>query len=247
MTANTKINETNTSLTGKGLPYDEELGLPSRLALEVHDANIQMASAYPAVSIFGGSRVKPDSKPYNDARELGRRLATMGISVITGGGPGVMEAGNRGCMEAVYSSVVPRGTSIGLNIQLPFEQLPNEYQDLSLNFKQFASRKVTFVRNSLAFIAYAGGVGTLDELFEIITLIQTQKMPRRPVILFDSQVWGPLVSFLEDTVMANGWMSKQDRKLFTMVDTIDEAIAALNIPAWPKTCDPETLKKLSIS
>lgn len=234
------------SLTATGLPYDADLSLHQRLSAEVEDANEQMASAYPAVSIFGGSRVKPGSKPYNDARELGRVLACRGISIITGGGPGVMEAGNKGCVEAVYSTRVPRGTSIGLNIQLPFEQKPNDYQDLALNFKQFASRKVTFVRNSMAFIACAGGVGTLDELFEIITLIQTKKMPQRPVILFDSEVWGPLVDFLEGTVMANGWMSEADRKLFTVVDTVEEAIAALRIDTWPASCDPEVLKKLSI-
>lgn len=242
----TSTKENNETVCTPKPANPEEHALHERLSTEVFSANEQMASAYPAVSIFGGSRVKPGSKPYKDAYEIARQLATMGISVITGGGPGVMEAGNKGCQEAVYSTKLPRGASIGLNIQLPFEQSPNPYQDLALYFKQFASRKVTFVRNSMGFIACAGGIGTLDELFEILTLMQTRKMPRRPVILFDSAYWNPLVAFLENTIIENGWMSPDDRNLFTVVDTVEEAISALKISEWPTACDPEALKKLAI-
>lgn len=251
-------NEKNACATGKGCgglcnrgavamisSHRETLG--ERLNNEVAIATMALQDIYPAVSIFGGARVKPDSPEYEQARALGERLSSMGLSVITGGGPGIMEAGNRGCKDAQAKQ--PDGTagrSVGLNIMLPFEQKANTYQDTVLMFKQFASRKVMFVRNSMAFVACAGGVGTLDELFEILTLMQTKKMPTRPVILLGSKVWTPLVDFLKNSIQANGWMSEEDMNLFTVVDTVDEVVAALRIEEWPQECQPEELKKLML-
>lgn len=216
--------------------------LAERLQDDVQKAIDALEDVYPAVSIFGGARVKEGSKAYSDAREIARAISEKGVSIITGGGPGVMEAGNRGCMDAGEI----RGRSIGLNIRLPFEQKSNPFQDIELHFDQFASRKVMFARTSMAYVVCAGGVGTLDELFEILTLMQTKKMPRRPVILFDSAVWGPLVAFLDEVIKENGWMSEEDTKLYTLADTVPEILEALHMDKWPEQCDPSTFKQLSI-
>lgn len=211
--------------------------LPCRLQREVSHAREALTDVYPAVSLFGGARVKPDTVPYELARKTAQLLASQGISVITGGGPGIMEAGNLGCREATPVDGLRRGVSVGLNIRLPKEQCGNSYQDIPLLFNHFASRKVMFARNSVGFVAFAGGLGTLDEITEVLTLMQTHKMPKRPVILVGSELWTPLVSWLRDSVAAQGLMGQEDFSLFSVVDTPEEVVSALmlhTIPANPK-------------
>lgn len=175
----------------------------------------------PTVCIFGGARVKPGSKFYQQAEDVGYALASNGFAVVTGGGPGIMEAGNKGAARA------EDGISIGLNIILPFEQKGNEYQNVSLDFNHFASRKIMFCRNAKAFIFCAGGVGTLDELGEVLTLIQCKKHESVPVILYDSKFWLPFIDWLRDTVVANGLASIEDVNNIKIVDTPEEVLDIL--------------------
>jgi uncharacterized protein (TIGR00730 family) len=222
--------------------HPEDCDLPCRLQREVAHAREALADIYPAVSLFGGARVLPGSEPYEVARETARLLAQRGISVITGGGPGIMEAGNLGCSEAVAPDGVRRGVSIGLNIRLPREQCGNPYQDIPLLFNHFASRKVMFARNSVGFVAFAGGLGTLDEITEVLTLMQTRKMPHRPVVLVGSALWSPLVTWLRDAVASQGLMSQNDFDLFCVVDTPEEVLQALALDAVPSELDTEAYK-----
>jgi uncharacterized protein (TIGR00730 family) len=171
----------------------------------------------PAVSIFGSARVRPGDSDYENAVEIAKGLVKAGFSVITGGGPGVMEAGNKGAADA-------KGESIGLNIQLPMEQHANPYATKEMNFHYFFVRKVMFVKYADAFIIMPGGFGTLDEFFESITLIQTKKIAHFPIILFDSKYWGPLVDWLKNTVQAQGKITKEDLELFKMVDSPKEVV-----------------------
>jgi uncharacterized protein (TIGR00730 family) len=168
-----------------------------------------------AVTVFGSARVKQDSPYYAAAREVGRGLAERGFAVITGGGPGVMEAANRGANEA-------GGLSIGCNIELAHEQSPNPYSNLSIDFRYFFVRKTMFVKYSEAFVVFPGGFGTLDELFEALTLIQTAKVKRFPVVLYGSQYWGGLLEWVERTLAAEGMVSAADLALVQVVDTTDE-------------------------
>ena len=168
------------------------------------------------VSIFGSARTQPSDPHYQAAIETARLLAASGIPVITGGGPGIMEAANRGAQEA-------QGLSIGCNIELPFEQGSNAYLTRSLNFKFFFVRKTMFVKYATAFIVFPGGFGTLDELFEALTLIQTGKVRNFPVILFGKQYWSALIEWLTDTVAAERKIDKKDLKLFQVTDDPAEA------------------------
>ncbi len=169
----------------------------------------------PAVSFFGSSRLMPDS-PYYKAAELTAELMTRrGLAVITGGGPGIMEAANKGAFEA-------NGVSVGCNIELPMEQVPNPYQTTSLQFRYFFVRKMMFLKYSVAFVIFPGGYGTIDELFEALTLVQTEKIEHFPVILFGSRYWTPLVEWLKDTMLAEGCISKEDLELFTITDDPEE-------------------------
>jgi uncharacterized protein (TIGR00730 family) len=168
-----------------------------------------------AVTVFGSARVKQDSPYYAAAREVGRGLAERGFAVITGGGPGVMEAANRGANEA-------GGLSIGCNIELAHEQSPNPYSNLSIDFRYFFVRKTMFVKYSEAFVVFPGGFGTLDELFEALTLIQTAKVKRFPVVLYGSEYWGGLLQWVEGTLATEGMVSDVDLALVQVVDTIDE-------------------------
>jgi uncharacterized protein (TIGR00730 family) len=170
-----------------------------------------------AVAVFGSARTKPDLPDYNLARRMGRLLAEKGFAVLTGGGPGVMEAANRGAFEA-------GGISVGLNIELPFEQKPNPYITKLLNFRYFFVRKVMFVKYSTAFVILPGGFGTLDELFESVTLIQTQKIKPFPVVLVDKKYWQGLLDWLRDTVLASDNISPSDLKILNLVDTPEEAL-----------------------
>ena len=171
----------------------------------------------PAVALFGSARVKEGSKPYEDARAAGRRFGEQGWCVITGGGPGVMEAANRGCKEG-------GGLSVGFNIELPHEQHVNPYLDISHKFDHFYARKVCFVRPSEGFVIFPGGFGTLDELFEALTLIQTGKIRHFPVVLFDTGYWAPMIEFMRGELLADGMISAADLELLRLTDEVDEAV-----------------------
>ena len=164
-----------------------------------------------AVSIFGSARTPPDHPDYALARATAHRLGAAGFAVITGGGPGVMEAANRGAQEAGT-------TSVGLNIDLPFEQAPNPYQDIVLRFHYFFTRKIMFVRYASGFVVFPGGFGTLDETFEALTLIQTGKIRHFPVVLFDTDYWGGLVDWIRERLLAEGKISSQDVDLLCVTD-----------------------------
>src|SRR5690606_21887130 len=166
------------------------------------------------VSVFGSARIRPDSPYYQLAEALGARLAKAGLTVIAGGGPGIMEAANKGAYEA-------GGHSIGLNISLPREPHNNHYQTHSLQFDYFYSRKATFVMHSAAYVALPGGFGTLDELFEVTTLVQTGKVPHAPIVLNGTELWPGLLGRVKDQLLANGLISPGDMGLFFVSDDID--------------------------
>jgi uncharacterized protein (TIGR00730 family) len=170
-----------------------------------------------AVSVFGSARTPEDSAEYASARETGRRLVEAGYAVITGGGPGIMEAASRGAFEA-------GGVSTGLNIELPMEQHPNPYQTNSLSFRYFFIRKLCFLKYSTAIIIYPGGFGTLDELCEVLTMVQTRKINMIPLILVGREFWSGLIEWFEKTLLANGAISPGDLTIFKVVDNAAEAV-----------------------
>jgi uncharacterized protein (TIGR00730 family) len=174
----------------------------------------------PAMSVFGSARTQPEDPVYQAARELGALLAQEGYGVITGGGPGIMEAANRGAHEA-------GGLSIGLGIEIPAEQGLNQWVDLGVNFRYFFTRKVMFVKYASGFVAFPGGMGTLDELFESLTLVQTDKIQGFPIVLMGSSYWGGLVGWLRETVTVAGAVSLKDLDLFSVVDTPAEALEVI--------------------
>ncbi len=177
----------------------------------------ELASVTRGVSIFGSARTLPSDPQYQAARETAALFVQAGFAVITGGGPGIMEAANRGAFEA-------GGLSIGCNIELPFEQKPNEYLTRYLNFKYFFVRKTMFVKYSTAFIIFPGGYGTLDELFEALTLIQTRKIKNFPVVLFGSQYWNGMIGWLEEMMLTEGKISDNDFRLLRVTDSPAEAV-----------------------
>lgn len=170
-----------------------------------------------AASIFGSARLRPDSEYYAISEALGARLAKAGITVIAGGGPGIMEAANKGAFEA-------GGKSVGLNITLPRETSNNNYQTHSLQFDYFYSRKATFFMHSAAYIALPGGFGTLDELFEVMTLVQTRKVPMAPIVLIGVSFWEGLIEWLEDKLLANKLIGPNDLNLLLITDDLDQAM-----------------------
>ncbi|MFI6346524.1 TIGR00730 family Rossman fold protein [Streptomyces sp. NPDC050560] len=170
-----------------------------------------------AISVFGSARTPPDSPEYEAGVRLGHALVDAGFAVITGGGPGAMEAANKGASEA-------GGTSVGLGIELPFEQGLNAYVDIGLNFRYFFVRKMMFVKYAQGFVVLPGGLGTLDELFEALTLVQTEKVTRFPIVLFGTEYWGGLVSWLRNTLVAQGKAAEKDLLLFHLTDDVDEAV-----------------------
>ncbi len=174
----------------------------------------------PAISVFGSARTPEDHPEYAAARELGRRLGESGLAVITGGGPGAMEAANRGARDA-------DATSIGLNIELPFEQHANPYLDISLEFHYFFTRKVMFVRYSRGFVVFPGGFGTLDEAFEALTLEQTDKVFDFPVILVGTDFWNPLVEWVADKLLGQKKISAGDLGLLYVTDDLDQVMVRL--------------------
>jgi hypothetical protein len=172
---------------------------------------------WPAVSIFGSARVKPGHPYYKDAVKVAAALSTAGFSIITGGGPGVMEAANRGARKG-------RGRSIGLSIKLPKEQLENRYADLQLEFDYFFARKVMFVKYASGFVGLPGGFGTLDEIFEALTLKQTGKIHDFPVVLFGKEFWGDLVKWIRRTLLREKLVSPHDLGLFHVTDDVEEVV-----------------------
>lgn len=165
----------------------------------------------PAVSIFGSSRLTEESFYYQEAFKVARLLSQAGFSIITGGGPGIMEAANKGAKNG-------RGKSIGLNIEIPHEQRPNKYLDISLNFRYFFVRKLMFIKYSIGFIIFPGGFGTLDELFEALTLVQTGKIISFPIILYGSDYWKGLIEWLKNSPQSLGALSIDDLKYFEIID-----------------------------
>lgn len=179
-----------------------------------------LAQVGPAISIFGSARTQPDHEYYKLAVDVAEKLVEADYGVITGGGPGIMEAGNRGAKDA-------QGTSVGLGIELPFEQGLNDWVDLGINFRYFFVRKMMFVKYSMGFVVLPGGFGTLDELFEALTLVQTKKVKGFPVVLVGKKFWGGLVDWIKDTLLAEGMISDGDEILFSVVDTAEEAVEAI--------------------
>ncbi len=177
-----------------------------------------LAALPPAISVFGSSRVGQDDEAYAAARAFGEAAARSGFAVITGGGPGVMEAANRGCAEA-------GGLSVGCNIELPFEQRLNQWVTLGVDFRYFFVRKTMFVKYADAFVVFPGGFGTLDELFEALTLVQTGKIMQFPVVLYGSAYWSGLLDWLRERVLGEGKVSADDLDIFFVCDDPDEALA----------------------
>ena len=199
-----------------------------RIMAEFVEGFETMAALGPAVSIFGSARTPPSNPLYQAAERLAARFAKLRLAVITGGGPGIMEAANKGAYEA-------GGTSLGLNIRLPHEQKPNPYQTIPLDFRYFYARKVMFVKYSSALICFPGGFGTMDELFEVLTLVQTRKIEPTPVILFGSTYWKGLIDWMNDQ-LGPAYISNGDMDIFRVTDSIDEAIGwvseAMEKPWW---------------
>jgi uncharacterized protein (TIGR00730 family) len=179
-----------------------------------------LAELGPAISVFGSARTTVADPSYAVAEGIGRRLVQAGFAVITGGGPGVMEAANKGACEA-------GGVSVGLGIELPFESGLNEFVDIGLNFRYFFARKTMFVKYAQGFIVLPGGFGTLDELFEALTLVQTQKVTSFPVVLVGTSYWSGLVDWFRATVLADGKVSQGDLDMFRVTDDPDEAVAGM--------------------
>jgi uncharacterized protein (TIGR00730 family) len=194
-----------------------------KIMAEFVDGYEKLSKIGPCVSIFGSARTKPEHKYYKLAEEVALKLTQSGYGVITGGGPGIMEAGNKGAAAG-------NGISVGLNIELPFEQHFNPWidKDKNLEFDYFFVRKVMFVKYSQGFVIMPGGFGTLDELFEAITLVQTQKIGRFPVVLVGSKFWSGLLDWIKNTLLEEGNISPEDLNLFRIVDTADEAVEHFN-------------------
>jgi len=190
-----------------------------RIMSEFVESFQDLADIAPAVCIFGGSRAKKSSPHYRLARRVAKLLAKRGASVITGGGPGIMEAANRGASEA-------GAISVGLNIDLPTEQKPNPYINRLLNFRYFFARKYMFLYHSISFCIFPGGFGTMDELFESLTLIQTERHPHFPVILVGSDYWRGLLDWIRKTMMKNGYVGNEDLDLITVADDPEEIVNA---------------------
>jgi len=183
-----------------------------RIMAEFTEGFEELASVGPAVSIFGSARTEPEDKYYKLATETASEIVKAGFAVITGGGGGIMEAANKGAIEA-------KGQSIGLNIELPSEQLPNEYQNLSLSFRYFFCRKVMFLKYAHGFIVFPGGFGTMDEFFESLVLIQTLKQATFPVVLMGSEFWNGLVDWIKSKMLGDhSYISPEDMDVFTIVD-----------------------------
>ena len=191
-----------------------------RIMAEFVDSFEELSRIDPAVTIFGSARTKPRDPYYKAAVAMSKKLAKAGVPVITGGGPGIMEAANKGAAQG-------KGTSIGLNIELPFEQCGNKYANLPINFHYFFSRKVCLVKYSLGFVYMPGGFGTLDEFFEVVTLVQTHCIVNFPLSLYGKKHWRGLLNWARNTREKGGFISPGDIELMTLTDDIDEAVELL--------------------
>lgn len=218
------INETKLHNSLKQKKWDETITKDSWMVFKVMaefvDGYEKLAKIGPCVSIFGSARLKPESKYYQMAVDIAEKITKIGFGIITGGGPGIMEAGNKGAFNA-------KGISIGLNIDLPFEQHFNPYinKSYSMNFDYFFVRKVMFVKYSQGFVVMPGGFGTLDELTEALTLIQTKKIGKFPIVLVGTEFWSGLLDWFKATLLKDGMIAEADLDLYRVVDTADEAVA----------------------
>ncbi|KQT24235.1 hypothetical protein ASG22_09470 [Chryseobacterium sp. Leaf405] len=218
------VNETKLHNSLRQKTWDETVTKDSWMVFKVMaefvDGYEKLAKIGPCVSIFGSARLKPESKYYEMAVEIAEKITKIGFGIITGGGPGIMEAGNKGAFNA-------QGKSIGLNIDLPFEQHFNPYinRSYSMNFDYFFVRKVMFVKYSQGFVVMPGGFGTLDELTEALTLIQTNKIGKFPIVLVGSEFWSGLLDWFKATLLKEKMIHEEDLDLYRVVDTADEAVA----------------------
>lgn len=188
-----------------------------RIMAEFVESIEELSQIRNAVTIFGSARLKPDDKYYQMAESLGRLLAQNGFSVITGGGPGIMEAANKGAAEA-------GGKSVGMNIRLPFEQKPNPYANLQIDYKYFFIRKVMFVKYALAYVILPGGYGTMDELFEALTLIQTKRVKSFPLILMGSDYWSGLLDWIKNSMLPKDMILSADFEMINIIDDPEQVV-----------------------
>ena len=189
-----------------------------------------------AVTVYGSARTKEEAPEYAQGVELGAKLVGEDYAVVTGGGPGIMEAANRGAYEA-------GGLSVGLGIELPFEQGLNKYVDLGINFRYFFARKTMFLKYSQAFVCLPGGMGTMDELFEMLCMVQTGKVTNYPIVLIGTEYWSGLVEWMANTLVAEGYINPQDMDLFLLTDSVDEAVE--HIVAAHKEMTDERVRRLN--
>ena len=201
--------------------YGSETWRMFRIMSEFVEGFDELARIGPAVSIFGSARFKKSNRYYKDSVKVAKLLTRDGYTIITGGGPGVMEAANKGAADE-------GGVSIGLNISLPMEQKPNEYQNKSLFFRYFFARKVMFVKYAIGYVCMPGGFGTMDEFFEALTLMQTHKIYRFPIILFGSDFWLPVIGFMKDVMLKHKTISKKDLEFIEITDDPKEVVAIIN-------------------
>jgi len=180
----------------------------------------RLSDIQPSVSIFGSARTKKDDPSYKLAEDIAYALSQAGLTVVTGGGPGIMEAANKGA----YKGATP---TVGLNIELPFEECANDYQNISLRFRHFFSRKVMFVKYASAYVVLPGGFGTLDELAEILTLIQTKKSRHIPIVLVNKEFWGGLLEWFQDKLVRDGMINEDDMLLMEVVETPEEVVSSI--------------------
>jgi len=192
-----------------------------RIMAELVEGFEALSNIGPAVSIFGSARLKPGSPYYNKCLKVSENLAKDGFAVISGGGPGIMEAANKGARTG-------DGTSVGLNIELPMEQIPNSFQDVHVEFRYFFVRKLMFVKYAIAYVIFPGGYGTMDELFEALTLIQTKKIRSFPVILVGKEYWQGMIDWLKNSVLANGNINRDEIDLMHIVDEPEEVCEIIN-------------------
>ena len=192
-----------------------------RIQSELVDGTESLVKLANAVTIFGSARLKEDNPFFHQAEKLACDISKEGIPVITGGGPGIMEAANKGAFDVKGEEA---GESVGLNIKLPDEQCGNGYQDITLNFRYFFVRKYMFIKHAVAFVIFPGGFGTMDELFEALTLVQTKKIVKVPIILVGKSFWEGLTQWIESRVMPEGCIDQKDRDLITVVDNTDDAL-----------------------
>lgn len=191
-----------------------------RIQSELVDGFETLYDIGPAVTIFGSARLGEDSYYYQQAIKVSKMLSSAGFSVITGGGPGIMEAANKGAKMG-------KSKSIGLNIEIPQEQYPNKYLDINLSFRYFFVRKLMFIKYAIAFVIFPGGFGTMDELFEALTLVQTSKIESFPIILFGKEYWQGLIDWMKNTLVPKGTISREDFAFFQIVDTPKEVCELL--------------------